>query len=222
MPRQYKRRNYRRSAGFNRRTGSGLLESSPLPKKFKVKMKYVDETMTLDPGSGGVPVTKVYSLNGLFDPDITGSGHQPLGYDQFMQMYDHYTVIGARARITATNKDTGTPIQVIASIRDKTTTTTNIGQIIENGLNRWTTLGVLTSGNSTKTLTINFSTKNFFSKSPLQEADLQGTLNNNPVEQAYLHIIVHPLDAVDTSPVLFTIEIEYIAIMTEPKLLAQS
>jgi len=220
MPRRYRKKT--NSGSFNKRSGSGLSKSSPLPKRFKMTMKYVDESMYLDPGAGGVPVTKVYSWNGLFDPDISGGGHQPLGYDQFISMYDHYTVIGARARITATNTDTGTPVSIIASTRDNATPITNVGQIIENGMSRWTNLGVLTSGNSTKTLTLNFSARKFFSKNPLDEADLSGSQSLQPAEQAYLHITVHPLNNVDTSSTYFTVEIEYIVVLTEPKLLAQS
>lgn len=33
-----------------------------------------------------------FALNDLFDPDITGAGHQPYGYDQIAQLYKKYRV----------------------------------------------------------------------------------------------------------------------------------
>lgn len=42
---------------------------------------------------------KKYSLNGLYDPDITGIGHQPLGFDQMMGLYNKYCVLGAKVTI---------------------------------------------------------------------------------------------------------------------------
>ena len=47
-------------------------------------------------GNGAVGVCgseKVYRLNSLFDPDLSGVGHQPYGYDQLMAIYQRYKVI---------------------------------------------------------------------------------------------------------------------------------
>lgn len=35
---------------------------------------------------------QAFALNDLFDPDITGAGHQPYGYDQIAQLYKKYRV----------------------------------------------------------------------------------------------------------------------------------
>lgn len=44
-----------------------------------------------------------YALNGLFDPDITGFGHQPYGYDQLMAIYAAYKVHAVKVELTWTN-----------------------------------------------------------------------------------------------------------------------
>ncbi len=39
------------------------------------------------------------NLNSLFDPDRTGSGHQPYGFDQLAALYNRYRVLNTRYRV---------------------------------------------------------------------------------------------------------------------------
>ena len=71
---------------------------SLLGSKVKTKLRYV-EYFTLNPAAAGLPATHVFSANGLYDPNITGVGHQPRGFDQLMALYDHYYV--SRSKIIA-------------------------------------------------------------------------------------------------------------------------
>ena len=41
-------------------------------------------------------------MNSLFDPDFTGTGHQPYYFDQFATIYQRYTVIGSKLTATFT------------------------------------------------------------------------------------------------------------------------
>jgi len=43
--------------------------------------------------------SQVYNLNSLFDPDRTGTGHQPYGFDQMSALYNRYRVLNTRWRI---------------------------------------------------------------------------------------------------------------------------
>lgn len=40
-----------------------------------------------------------FGINDAFDPNNTGSGHQPRGYDQLTVMFNKYRVLGARVRV---------------------------------------------------------------------------------------------------------------------------
>lgn len=44
-----------------------------------------------------------WNLNSIYDPNRSGIGHQPLGYDQWKLLYNRYRVVGVKARFSATN-----------------------------------------------------------------------------------------------------------------------
>lgn len=200
----------------------GPQKSLPLGKSFKFQTRYVDTRLQLDPVTD-TPRTHVFSLTGLYDPDVTGTGHQPIGFDQLMAMYDHYTVIGAKYRVTFSNQDTTKQALVACQIKDTATTSTNIDEIIENGQTKYTTLGVEASGNSVRTLAGGINTSKFFGRKVMDGTKYNGTDGANPNDQIYLHITVGPKDYLeDNFPVTMTVQIDYIAILTEPKQLVQS
>ncbi len=221
--RRYKKRTYRRKkrSNFNRRSGPGLTRAFPIGKKFVFKTRYFDRLVALNPGAGGLAVSQVYSLNGLFDPDISGVGHQPIGFDQIMPLYDHYTVIGARARVTFSNTSALHSQICMLHLKDSATTSVDVDSIIENGLTRYSVVGPL-AADSVKSMTINCSVKKFFSKNIMDENNFQGTITSNPSEQVYLHLTVAPMEGLDSSEVNCNVLIEYVAVLTEPKQLASS
>lgn len=223
MPRRYKKKTYRRKRSrFTKKTGRGLTKSFPMSKKFIFKTRYVELENILDSGSGGIAVTHVFNLTSLFDPNFTGVGHQPIGFDQIMPMYDHYTVIGARARVIFTNTDDIHSQIALLQLKDSTTVSTNTTEAIENGMTRYTVLSAQDGNKNTQTLTINFSSKKFFSRNPLSSDKNQGTISSSPAEGAFLHVTVDPMTTGNVDSVKYTIQIEFVAVLTEPKQLTQS
>lgn len=221
---KYKRKRYKRKrrSRFNQKTGPGLNKSFPLSKTFTFKTRYVDVNKALDAGVGGIAVSQVYSLTNLYDPDTTGIGHQPIGFDQIMPMYDHFTVIGARARVEFINEDTTQPQLCLLQLKDTATTSANAAEVIENGTSRYCLLSPSGGSKDTYTLTINFSSKKFFGRSPMDGDKYQGTIGAAPLDNCYLHIMVDPQTTSNVSSVKYMITIEYIAVLTEPKQLSQS
>ena len=57
------------------------------------KLIYAENGYQLNTTSGLCGV-RIFSLSSLFDPDVTGTGHQPVGYDQIMALYEEYIVKG--------------------------------------------------------------------------------------------------------------------------------
>ncbi len=221
----YRRRRPRRAKkkpGFLKTKGSGLTKSFPLGKSFKWHTRYADTNFVLAPTVSQQAVTHVFSMNGMYDPDVTGVGHQPLGFDQLVgTMYDHYTVVGARAKVVASNLSES-PQNFLLQLKDTTTTSTNMSEIIENGTSVYGTLGAQDTGTSVRTFSINCSLSKFFGRKVLQDDKYEGNAGNNPADQVYLHVITQPQIAAVLGVVNFSITIEYITILTEPRQLSTS
>nr|WAE43061.1 MAG: capsid protein [Cressdnaviricota sp.] len=58
-----------------------------------VKMPYVDLTTTSFSLAAGLSAYQQFKVNSIFDPDLTGAGHQPLGRDTWAAIYNYYKVL---------------------------------------------------------------------------------------------------------------------------------
>lgn len=92
------RRGYATRRAFRRLPPRPLVSRylvSPFPKTRICRHRYV-ETVTLPAGSGvGVTAQYVFRANGIFDPNFTGTGHQPLYRDEMAARYTNYCVLNA-------------------------------------------------------------------------------------------------------------------------------
>jgi hypothetical protein len=59
---------------------------------------YASEYLT-----GAYSKTHTCALNGLYDPDVTHAGHQPLGFDQWMAFYARYEVVKSTYKVSIVN-----------------------------------------------------------------------------------------------------------------------
>jgi len=76
------------------------------PSNLKTVLKY-RQNISLDPaaanlGAGGSN-TWVFSANGIYDPDITGTGHAPMYYDYLASVYQAYRVNFSKIKVTVVN-----------------------------------------------------------------------------------------------------------------------
>lgn len=215
-PRRY-RRKQRKMLSFTK---------APIPNRFATKLRYVDWA-TIDPGVAGIAGVHVIKANGLYDPDFTGTGHQPRGFDQFMTMYDHFTVVGAKITvdISTGHGSSFSPLMFGIALKDTTTPFTDANDYME-GRNVVSRIvgATSTSGNAnTAHLTKFFSTRKFLGRSkPLSDPQLKGNISSDPTELASFHIFVAPLASTDESLMTINYRIEYLTVFTEPKQPSQS
>lgn len=112
MPRRvYRRRNRRPRNVRRRRAGKRSITMvprglNPVALRYVGKMKY-SETFTTD-----VDGQYIYRLNGLFDPNQTGVGHQPYGFDSLANLYNRYRVIACGWRIERAMLEGGNPLMI--------------------------------------------------------------------------------------------------------------
>lgn len=128
------------------------MQKQLLGDKWKVMMPYFDSGLSIPTGGavGGLPYSYVFRANSLYDPDYTGVGHQPLGYDQFSPMYKQYCVVGVKikARMRAFNTY---PMLMGCFVSSDLTLPSPTINIVENGPGVWTcgNVGAISAGYET-------------------------------------------------------------------------
>lgn len=195
----------------------------PLPLKLKRELRYMESSIGLNPGVAGTAADYVFSANGLYDPNITGVGHQPLGFDNYMAMYEHYTVIGAKITVQFQNTETIYMAWAGIAARSGSGAIANGPQAVENGMCVVTPLNKADVSGDFRSLSYPLSIGKFMGRhNILAEDDFRGTSTANPNEEVYFHVIAFPNNAQDIGQITAHVVIDYIAIFTEPKNINQS
>ncbi len=200
---------------------SSVKKNMPLATRFKCRMRYSEPNLRITPSAGGIAGVHLFSANGLWDPNVTGTGHQPGGWDQLIGLYQHGTVIGAKLTATFTNKNPNDPYICGVEVDGNTTVTRDIREYIEQGTCKFASVGgVNTGSNSQVTMTYNLNPNKFLGlRNPLDNSNLRNTVSSNPTEQVYFIIFAANQDNLDivNSEVFVAVDIEYQVVFTEPK-----
>jgi len=168
------------------------------PDQLRCVLKYNQSYNT----SGSVsPASQVFRANSLFDPDLTGTGHQPNSFDQIAAIYGTYCVTASRATVQIVNQQSATGLKVAAVYSDQNVGSYTVENLCELKYAKSVTVSETTSGPNV--VNINFPT---MSMSTLQgQRDLRDDPNNytlvttNPVDPTFFIIRVTSTDAVTTS-----------------------
>lgn len=223
--RNYKKKNQKRKykthslATFNNRIGA-----DPFPSTYVAKLTYVAR-FKITPVVADTLTYHLFSCNGMYDPDITGTGHQPLGFDQLMALYNHYEVLGSKisvdcqieagATVTQSNAIVGIHVNDDTSIHGN-----SLDALLENG---GTTYRTLTDQQMQKRLVYKWSQKKQLGKNVRGNSSVKGDAASNPSEQMYFCIYTQANDsAVVGDPIQCVARISYFAKFTERKDTAQS
>jgi hypothetical protein len=198
------------------------------PTRFRQELVYVENGLVATSGAGGIAGSYFFSANGLYDPNATGTGHQPLGFDQMMLMYEQYTVFASRISVRAIN---GSASNVQGGfglyLNPDTTNITTISQIMENGLITWTTLTPISVYGSHATLNLNCDISSYFGRNKnqrelVEDVTLSGTAAGNPTEQVYFGLVSFDPVGGNVVSIDIIVTIIYDVFFWEPRKLTQS
>lgn len=231
MPKKYARKNQRKMVSRRRKFARKRAKKYVLPQgltssRFVQKHRYVDR-ISLDPGVA-TSAYHTFKATGMYDPDYTGTGHQPLLFDTMTNLYNHFTVIGSIIKCTFAS---GTEIlnagvSIVGIELNGGTTPSVATDFITSLEQKRDTSAVLGGGASGKAVIVlrkGFSAKRFFSQNVLNEDDNAGTASSDPTENAYFHVHASGINAtVNPTSLSVLVEIEYTAVWHEPKLIAGS
>lgn len=227
--RRPKRRRRRRRG---RRVGQQTVRRiprAPFARSTVRKHRYVETALSLI-GTGLAPVSHVFRANSVYDPDLTSTGHQPMGCDQMAVFFHHYTVIGFKAKVTFRQDQNVSTLLLLcldaantaldsASLYERRLEEGTCKSIVLNGANQYSVImpSLSYACNPNKFLGIS---------GPMGNADVRGTsggigVGDNPEEECYFKIGACPLAAANVG-VTCTIQLEYTVVWTEPKVATQS
>jgi len=181
---------------------------TPFPKRFFNTVSYTEAiSVTLSGGIGQY----VFSTNGLYDPNTSGPGGQPLYFDQLTAIYDHYTVVRSKCRFMWTSTS-AMILRVGTYIDDDSSVGTGAMLAASRPGGKFVTTN--TPYSDKQELTMYWDQKTAFGPGGDAEPNLQGSSSANPQEQQ--HFVINFTDPGGSANVVdLCVVIEYQTIWNE-------
>lgn len=212
-------RTYKKKRGRKQGPLAPIGQSIGFPREQTVRLRYC-QTVTLASTVGALGYHQ-FRANSLFDPDYTSTGHQPLIYDVYSSLYNHYQVLGSKiSAVLLPNSDLTTPHVCGIYLSDDITTYTTWDAFQESGRSMPKSIQSI---EKPARLVAKFGLKKFFTKS-VDNGATSALVSTNPAEEAFYTIWLQPVDTStsSSSSVLVRVQIDFVARFFEPKDIAQS
>jgi len=233
MGRKYKKKSKTKSRQVRKYRPRRSLPLGGFPSKHVARLKYVD-LIQLSPTALGsaVPTFKHFRANSLYDPDYSGIGHQPRGFDELSAIYDHYCVIGSKIKVFFENdvdSVNNAGQYCFLMLQDTAGTPTSLIDIMEESNKN--KIGYKQRSSTTSQnvmLSKTFSPYKMFGipkkDSLINNSNLNPQTQQNPLEDAIYTAGIACSRTTSTIPpsVTLRVEIEYIAVFTEKRPMVQS
>lgn len=195
------------------------------PAQTRRRLFYYDYGLTRS-GTAGAESSYFFIANGLFDPNITGTGHQPMGFDQLMLCYDQYTVVSSKITAHIYNTTSSVAVRTGVMLSPDASALTDFSQTIENGLNNTRVLSAINVAGYHQDFSLNCDCRRYFGRKTERELvnspELTGSSAANPTEGVYYTIVAWDPFGASNYSTFFDVIIEYDAIFWEPKKLTVS
>lgn len=189
MPRKYRKRmskkryNKKRQSKWRKMDISIVRQPSIMADKLWVKLPYV-QNLAL---SGTLLQSNTFRINSMFDPDQTGTGHQPLGFDQYEALYSRYRVHAVKAIITFTNTTSAVAVGAIAAT-EQIPSFASLPELLEQPYVTSRQLSYASGGLSTRTITKYISIRSLRGEEIKFDDDNSALFSSSPTNTAYLTV----------------------------------
>jgi len=187
-----------------------------LPSAKMVQMRYV-ETISQTSTVGSL-ASYEWSANDLFDPNITGAGHQPYGFDNWMALYQKATVIRSQAKIEVASSGVPLMFGITFARGAPTGTITTAVSLIESG--RGT--GHLVSGSSAPVKQAESNFDLHITDPDFDPGSFFCTVSASPTFRYHYSVFSQPADLSSTVSMVGFIVIDYDVLLEDPNILAPS
>jgi len=189
---------------------------SGMPKTRRAILRYTDHVTSITSTLGALG-SYVFRANGIYDPNYTGTGHQPMGFDQWAALYNHYVVLGAKMTVKVLPSASSTAPCIIGTmVTDGTAVPyTTPGTFIEAKRGPYR---LFKATDRVVSLVQKYSSKKQFNVTDVKDnvARIGAPVTADPTEDAMFNIWFFTMDNTTASPNLF-VTIDYIVEFSEPK-----
>lgn len=191
------------------------LDHKLLRKTQQAVLRY-HEDFSLNPTIGGAPQTYVFRANGVYDPNFTGTGHQPRGFDQLMTMYQFFRVDECQVELWFEPSDGA---GVIASLSlsgsaDSAGSPPSRNKMLEERVANFKSCGGISS-DGPGYITLRCKPWEFMGLKKTS-AEYRGSTLVDPPEQSYINVRACPIDLTDSGEIKCVVRITYHCTLTEP------
>lgn len=181
------------------------------PPLMKVDLHY-ESLITLAPGTA--VASYVFRGNSLFDPDYTGTGHQPRYYDQLTPIYGRYKVLASGITVEMINGSGNSGAIFAITPNTEIITFTSWQQASELPRSKTSQIVPVASRYPFK-LASQATTKSICGLLPFQvnDEDWSASVGTNPVQIWYWNVNVASVDESTNVSVSLRVRLKYQAIM---------
>lgn len=215
-----RRPTYRRKRAAKMPLYNNVKMGTGFPKKICVKLKYSQDILLQS--TAGAYALQHFGLNTPKQPNLSLHDHQPLYFDQYMGIYNHYHCIGAKMKVAMFQDSTDLAIPFRAVLfqgADTSVTVTDLNTLSEQSKSK---SGAIVNGTTPKYLGLKWSAKKTFGN-VMANDELRGDAANNPTEQSVGTIIVRPVDhGAESGQIRAIVDIEYILVFSEVRVMTTS
>ncbi len=207
-----KRRNYNPSVRYMSNPNKTLFGN----RKY-VNLRYQETFSVALPALNGVD-DRIFSASNLDDPDVSGIGHQPRGYDEIQALFNHWVVLSSKCTVqwvTAGGGATRPAMYCMIKLGDNNVGITIINEFMED---RNIKYKLANPGGSQTQVSQYYNAKRFFTVTdPLDNDLLRGSLGSGPTDNAFYHIgTANAFASEDTPSYAFQVIIDYKCVFFEP------
>lgn len=163
--------------------------------------------------------TQVMSHNSLYDPDVTGTGHQPRGFDQLAALYKRYYVYAARLDLQVLNNGSAPCVVVINAVAQNTGALSTVSYAAENPD---TDFGIVSPLTEPLKLSMYRTSDQLFGIRTALEANFQPQVTTNPNLRSYFKIGMDSMPTANAYDLSMLVKITYFCRFDERQTLITS
>jgi len=184
------------------------------PDRARVRLRYNEQIAI-----SGISQTQVWTGNGPFDPNVTGTGAQPYNYDDWSVEYNRVRCVGStiKVRLVTTGVLLGTSqTYLLVAPRHTSTSAVSSSSVLQDAMSapyvKWFLLNQLNSGDTemlTHSHTMSTQEMLGLTSSELMSDQYQALVGANPAHLWYWHTSLRAVDNASTITAYMQVQIEY-------------